>query len=427
VPDRTAAPSSSTGRIPEVALGPTGLAGAVPDLVELYEHGEHVVRATSAGGDLLFLIGPDANRTVMTSARDHFNHGDGWGPIFGDPPNLTSADGAEHDAARKAAWPAFTVRRMDDYLPLVDELIVELIERWVDLPEVDVYEETRGLAFDLAAHAFLGVRSAADLEAMREQYLPGYVARNPGPRGAGEQALLRLIAERRDRTIDDALGLLCRAVHSEGRPFTDAELIAHAKFLIEAGFETTANLGAWALYLLSAHPEYEARVRHEVATLPLSSPPTYDQLRAFEEVDRLLLETERLYPPVPYGPRGVEEPVEVDGHVVEPGPIAMWSASVTHRLPSLWRNPEAFDPDRFAPPREEHRQHPYALVGFGGGPRRCMGLTFARTELTLLVARVEALYRLEPVADHEVTQVYGITARPLGGMRLRALPRVAVG
>jgi cytochrome P450 len=130
---------------------------------------------------------------------------------------------------------------------------------------------------------------------------------------------------------------------------------------------------------------------------------------------------------VPYGPRGVAQDVEVEGYLLRPGPMVMYAIASAHLLPSLWQDPERFDPDRFAPPREEQKQDPYALVGFGGGPRRCIGMTFARAELITLVARVLETYRLEPVPDHKVVQSYGITARPLGGMRLRALPRVAVG
>ena len=66
----------------------------------------------------------------------------------------------------------------------------------------------------------------------------------------------------------------------------------------------------------------------------------------------------------------------------------------THMLPHIWTTPTSFDPDRFAAPREEHKRAPYALVGFGGGPRICIGRAVARTELALLVAGVLRHYRL---------------------------------
>lgn len=410
-----------------LALGPAGLAGAVADLVTRYERGQPVVRSNTTGGEVVFLVGPELNRQVLASDRDAFTHEDGWAPIFGHPLNLVSADGEEHAAARRAAAPAFTAERTDRYLPLIDELVRERIEAWVDLPVVDVYEETLRLTFDLAARAFLGVTSESDLEAIRSDFLPGHRGAVDLPRGAGELVVRRLIAERRERPVDDALGLLTAHRHAEERAATDAELMAHARFLLDAGFETTANLGAWALHLLAANSDYEARAVSDVASHPLGDPPTIAETRRLEEIDRLLLETERMYPPVPYGPRGVGRSVEVAGQRLSPGPLVMYAIAATHRLPSLWREPGRFDPDRFAPPRQEHRQHPYALVGFGGGPRRCLGQTFARAELTVLVARVLHLYRLQPAGDEPVVQSRGVTVRPLGGMRLRAIPRAAVG
>jgi cytochrome P450 len=392
-----------------------------------YEQGQHVFRSSIVGNELVFLVGPEANRSVLTTDRESYSHHGGWGVVFGEPPNLLTLDGDDHADQRKGVWPAFTAKRMDEYLPLVDEAIQARIEPWIDRPEVDAYEETRELTFDLAARAFLGVRPGEELDAIRQQYLASLGSQRPGARRAGEALLLEKIRERRERPFDDAMGLLTQHVRPDGRPLSDAELIAHARFLLQAGYETTASLGAWALYLLTVNRDYERRVSQEVERHPLSSPPTHEELRGLEQIDRLILETERLYPPVPYGPRGVAQPTVVEGYQIQPGPIVMYAIASTHRLPSLWRDPETFDPDRFAPPREEHKRDPYSLVGFGGGPRRCVGMTFARLELILLVARVLGTYRMEPVPDHEVVQSFGITARPLGGMRLRALPRVAVG
>ena len=412
---------------PELSIESIGLAGAIPALVEGYERGEHVVRSSFAGGDIVFLVGPEANKSVLTTERESFSNHAGWSMVFGDPPNLVTLEGADHADQRKALSPAFTTKRMDVYLPLVDEAIQERIEAWADLEEVDVYEETRELTFDLAARAFLGVRQGHELAVIREQYLVDLGRQRPGARRAGEALLLGKIEERRQHPFDDALGLLTQHVRPDGSRLSDPELVAHARFLLQAGYETSASLGAWALYLLTVHRDYERRVSEEVRQHPLPSPPTYPQIRELEEIDRLLLETERLYPPVPYGPRGVAEDVEVEGYVLKPGPMVMYAIASAHLLPSVWQDPERFDPDRFAPPREEHKQDPYAMVGFGGGPRRCIGMTFARAELILLVARVLAKYRLEAIPDHHVVQSYGITSRPLGGMRLRALPRIAVG
>jgi cytochrome P450 len=76
------------------------------------------------------------------------------------------------------------------------------------------------------------------------------------------------------------------------------------------------------------------------------------------------------------------------------------------------------DPDRFAPPREEHKKHPYALVGFGGGPRICIGINFAQVEIKALVSHILRNYDLELVPDQPIAQFYGVTGRPANGIRM---------
>ena len=80
-----------------------------------------------------------------------------------------------------------------------------------------------------------------------------------------------------------------------------------------------------------------------------------------------------------------------------------------HRLPTVFANPDAFDPDRFASPREEDRRNPYALATFGGGPRICLGINFAQVEIMALAAYVRRTYHLEPQKDlRDIPQVAGI-------------------
>jgi cytochrome P450 len=343
--------------------------------------------------------------------------------VFGEPPNLVTLDGEPHDQQRRSAAPAFQTKRMDGYLPMVDQEIRARIADWGERDEVDVYEEARRLTFDLAARAFLGMEPGDELDLIREGYLVDLGLQRRGARRDAEALLKRKIAERRDGQHQDALALLARHVNEDGTSLSDDQVVAHAKFLLQAGYETSASLGAWSLYLLTVHPAYRRRVTAELAAHPLSDTPTHDEIRRLEAIDRLTLEAERLYPPVAYGPRGTAAAVEIEGHHLPAGTLLFYAIGASHMLPSYWQDPTAFDPDRFAPPREEHKKDPYALVGFGGGPRRCIGMTFARAELALLVARVLERYELEAVEGIQVTQSFGITARPLNGMRLRARPR----
>jgi cytochrome P450 len=111
---------------------------------------------------------------------------------------------------------------------------------------------------------------------------------------------------------------------------------------------------------------------------------------------------------------------------VPAGTYAFYSIAATHLLPEAFEHPEVFDPERFAAPREEQKRTPYALVGFGGGPRICIGINFAKVEIKALVSQALRRYDLEAVPDQQLVQFYRVTAVPLYGIRLRARERAAV-
>ena len=99
----------------------------------------------------------------------------------------------------------------------------------------------------------------------------------------------------------------------------------------------------------------------------------------------VLQEGVRLYPPVEFIIRGVLEDIEVDGYHIPAGWNVIASPMFTHRLPEIYAEPDKFDPDRFAPPREEDSKQPYSLIGFGGGAHSCIGVEFAKMEMKLIL------------------------------------------
>ncbi len=127
-----------------------------------------------------------------------------------------------------------------------------------------------------------------------------------------------------------------------------------------------------------------------------------------------------MYPPVANGPRGVLEDFEFNGYLVPAGSFVFYSIAAAHLIPSVFAEPARFDPDRFAPPREEHKRTPYALVGFGGGPRICIGINFAQVEIKALASHILRRYRLELVPGQEIIQFYRGTGMPLHGIRMSA-------
>jgi cytochrome P450 len=393
-------------------------------LADLYAAHGPVVRAKLGQTEVVFLLGPEANRFVLLTHRDAFSFEMGWSWVFGrdaGPRDLLTMDGVEHACHRAMLHPALAAHDLERYTPALTRIIERRLATWAAREIVDVYEEARVITLDVVAEILLGVMPGPELTLCRAVFLHG------AHRRTGEfTSLLRArVAERRQYPAGDALGLMARARDPRGHYLSDEQILAHAETLLIAGHETSASLGAWALYLLAAHPAYTQRVLDELSACTPEGQLSLAALRRTRTLTWVLYETERLYPPVPAAPRGILRDVNFMGHKLLAGTMVLYSAAASHLLPDIWAAPADFDPDRFAPPREEHKRVPFSLVGFGGGPRVCIGRTLARAELSLLLASAIRRYQLTVVPGQRIAQRFGVTCRPVSGIRLRVAPRPA--
>jgi len=195
--------------------------------------------------------------------------------------------------------------------------------------------------------------------------------------------------------------------------------------LLVAGHETSTTLASWLLYLLATHPNYLLRVQSEIdRTMQGQDTLTLDLLRSMPQLNNALDEAARLYSPVGNVPRGVTQDVVFQGYTIPTGTFVMLSLAACHRLPSIFHSPAEFDPDRFAPPREEDKKVPYSLVPFGGGQRICIGINFAQVEIKALAAHVLQRFTLVPDANRVPQQAYyGPNASMPNGMVLHVSDR----
>jgi retinoid hydroxylase len=428
--------------IPYVTLPADYQSNPGPFLARMYqEHGPIFRTRTDWWNDVVYLVGPEANRFVLASNRLKFSHRQGWGQFFGVietyGDGLLTMDGPEHDQHRRMMNPAFTISYMDRYLPLMNRIIRERTATWLDRGEVDVFAEARKITFDVAAEALVGLKTGPEVDRFREIFFSMIMLGDDDASGKSYNTrlaelqselydlLLPKIRQRREQPTDDVLGMLVRARDDQGNALSDEQLIAHTNILLVAGHETSTSLSAWLLYLLSQHPGYAQRVLDEQDTLlARDAEPTLEAIKRMKLLEHALSEAERLYPPVSNGPRGVLEDFEFGGYHVPAGTHVFYSIAGAHRIPTIFADPERFDPDRFAPPREEHKT-PYALVGFGGGPRICIGINFAQVEIKALISHLLRNYRLELVPDQQIMQVYMPTSMPLNGIRMRVSQRRA--
>ena len=235
-----------------------------------------------------------------------------------------------------------------------------------------------------------------------------------------------IIQERRqanDAAQDDLLTMLMAARDDEtGEGMSDQQLHDEIMTIMLAGHETTAVSLAWTFYLLSEHPAVLEALEAELDEVLNGRLPTFDDVPTLTYTTMVLEESMRLYPPAYAIARWGNEPDEVGGYHVPANAVITMSPYVTHRHPDFWENPEQFDPQRFTPTRKAERPR-YAYLPFGGGPRLCIGNSFAMTEAILLLASIVQQFRLGLVPGSIVETEPLITLRPKGQLMMTLTPR----
>ena len=365
-----------------------------------------VFKTRILGAKVAFLVGPDANRLVLREQADHFSSRLGWAflePLFGQ--GILLQDGEEHRTTRRLMYPAFHGRAIASYFDTIQSIVQDFLKDWGDRGTIPLTADFRKLTLIVASRLFLGTHTTREVEQTSQwftQLMAGRLAilrldtpftvygRSQQARRQLQAFLRKTIAERQQQgnlqESQDVLGLLLAAVDEDGNRLSEAEVIDQALLLLFAGHETTATLVSWLLFELGAHPEWRDRLRSEHAEVVGDQPLNLSHLKQLTQMTYVLKEAERLYPPV-YGIlRGVVKDIEYAGYHIPAGWYVDISPMLTHRLPELYTDPDRFDPERFAPPREEDKKHPFALVGFGSGPHSCLGFEFAQMEMKIVLS-----------------------------------------
>jgi cytochrome P450 len=225
-----------------------------------------------------------------------------------------------------------------------------------------------------------------------------------------------LVAERRQFPMlganHDLLDLLIAARDREsGEVLSDVEVRDQSATMLLAGFETTSRLLFWAAYLLTLDVAEQMRLRTEIAAFPPERVTELDDLLNWPRLRQTLLEALRLYPPIPHIGRvaGVDDVVW--GEKVRRGTQVWISPWVIHRHRKFWNNPSAFMPDRFA-----GKPSPWTPSGpflpFGGGPRVCIGATFAMAEAQIMLATFLSRFNIALDVPRPVMPVATLTTAP---------------
>jgi cytochrome P450 len=211
--------------------------------------------------------------------------------------------------------------------------------------------------------------------------------------------------------------LTARDEEGDGAGMSNLQVRDEVMTIFLAGHETTANALTWTWYLLSEHAEVEAKLHAELKAVLEGRAPTLDDVPRLRYTEMVLAEAMRLYPPAWAIGRLALKDYEVGGYTVRAKSLVLLSQYVTHRDARFFPEPERFDPERWTPEAKEARPQ-FSYFPFGGGPRRCIGESFAWMEGILLIATLAQRWRMRLVHNHRVETNAVITLRPKYGMRM---------
>jgi len=184
-----------------------------------------------------------------------------------------------------------------------------------------------------------------------------------------------------------------------------------------AGHETTANALSWTWHLLAGCPNAEMKLHKKLNETLAVRPPSLTGLPRLRYTDAVIAESMRLYPPAWAFGREALEDCEIGGYHVPAGTQLIMSQWIAHRDPRYFEAPDKFRPERWENDLSE-RLPRYAYFPFGGGPRLCIGRSFARMEAVLLLATLARRFRLGSASEARVVPQPSVTLRPKNGMMM---------
>ena len=235
------------------------------------------------------------------------------------------------------------------------------------------------------------------------------------------------IAERRrdGRRGTDIISLLLDAEDDEGNSLSDVQIRDEVMTLLFAGHDTTTSTISFMFYELARHPAVVARLVAEQDALLDGGRPTPAQLLGGElpQLEMVIDETLRKYPPAWVGPRRARESFEFEGVRVPERAFVNYSSWASHHLADVFAEPEAFRPERFT--AEAKAALPKgAYVPFGGGSRTCIGMRFGQLEVRAIASLILNRCSLELPDTFRMKIRQMPTISPREGLPVRVGPRM---
>ncbi|MFN4229384.1 cytochrome P450 [Parvibaculum sp.] len=393
----------------------------------------------SRSGRGLLVNDPEAVRRILVTDAESFPKEENQlailKPLLGK--GLLTAEGEGWKQNRRLAAPIFQHSSVRDFAPLfvraAERSALRAIERQ-SIYRID--QEMTKVTLEIIGEAVLSANLDENIDdishtvtTILEKFPAMFLASAYLPAGLRNRFIGSIVQPGRKK-----LDVFARAIIEEARKDQDGKTLMHrlmaasrneagqemgldqvrdevATFLL-AGHETTATTLSWAWYLLTLYPEWQDRLYEEVRGVTGGRRLTADDVPSLPLTRAVIDETLRLYPVVANLLRRAAETVEIAPDIKVPkGDTVLISPWVLHRHRRYWREPERFDPMRFL--GEEAAERPRQLyMPFGGGPRICIGMSFAIMEAVLILGTYVQRARIKVLNTDKVMPQARIVLRP---------------
>jgi cytochrome P450 len=391
---------------------------------------------------------PEAAQRVFVGRPENYRRGlqyDNLALVLGR--GLICSEGETWRRQRKLAQPLFGKALMARVVEITAALAAETRQSWTGATEpVDVLADLQRLTMRVISRTMFGqdLPVSDELSELLALGVEVVMVRNISPvvpplllptrrhrrfkryRAVVDRFVYQRIDERladRER-YHDILGDLVRAhgtAADNDTPALRRELRDQAVTFFYAGLETTAAALAWTWLLLARNPGAEARFHDELtAVLPDGRPPALDDLSALTYTNQVIGESLRLYPPVYTITRRAAAADQIGQRQINEGDNLVIPVHALQRMAEHWDEQDSFCPERFENLTDAQRK---AYLPFNAGPHRCIGASFATTEMLTVLAVIGQRVSLREDAGHPVEVQVAVTQRPKNGLWMTVEPR----
>ncbi|HQQ64171.1 MAG TPA: cytochrome P450 [Pseudomonadales bacterium] len=361
----------------------------------------------------LLVLGPENYKQVYLDLDRNFSPKMGYMKSLGDFYRrcILLRDFDEHRYQRRVFQAAFKNDAMRGYLHMMNPILKRHIESWEHKRDFHFFEGIKANLLDVAAKVFFGLDDLGDdarklnqaFIDVAEKGMMGLIKKEiPGLKFyTGKKAkrymdgyISNLIPARRQGDGIDFMSYVVKEKDENGNYFPDLDLTEHLTFLMFAAHDTTTSALSHLVMLLGQHPEWQERLRKEAMSLDKEF-IDYDDMEKLTDMNNAFLEGLRLYPSVSMMTRRTVRPCTLGGIRIPANTVLFLPPHFNHTMKEYWDEPLKFDPDRWAPDRQEQKRHPFQFVGFGGGAHKCIGMHFAQMNAKAFMFQFLRRYRFE--------------------------------